>query len=697
MVIDRVSSNLTSSTTMSSIASSATSAEDSDNSILNSSSKTSDAFGNCFKRLPMRIQERMDSGDKFFSLEFFPPKTSSGAANLLGRMERMAQGGPLFVDITWHSKGDPGSSKDTSSTTIAAAACNYVGVETMLHMACCNATETQLDKWLRKAKDVGVKNVLALRGDPIGDRWETQDQFNYAVDLVRHIRKKYGDYFVIAVAGYPTGHPEAQSYAEDLMRLKEKVDAGADFIITQLFFTAETYLKFVSNCRDIGITCPILPGILPIVGYQSMKTIATLSKLEVPQHILDAVHSIKDNDEAVRRFGVDHAVALVRTLFDTGDVGGMHIYTMNREAAPIEILRRLGMWRDTPPVRALPWKLTANHQRREDVRPIFWSSRPRSYVYRTQDWDEFPNGRWGDSASPSFNDISDYYLFYLKCPYTRDEQRRMLGEEIACEQDVYDIFHCYITHQPNKNGYKVLRIPWNEEELAPETDRVHVELSKWNKLGILTTNSQPNVNCEPSTHPQVGWGNPGGYVFQKAYLEFFTCTENVECLKEVLAEFPMVNCHILNNDGKENYTNCHSMEPIAVTWGVFPGKEIVQPTVVDPISFKYWKDEAFDLWAEQWGKLYPADSRSRRVIDYIIGNYCLVNLVDNEFPGNCLWSLLERMAEVRRLRLEAAHKDWLSEAHDSSKFDKASLDSGDTAGSEEIDVPPGDISKVVST
>lgn len=156
----------------------------------------------------------------------------------------------------------------------------------------------------------------------------------------------------------------------------------------------------------------------------------------------------------MRQFGVDCSVKIIRELFDTGTAHGVHLYTLNREVAPIEILKRVGLWNESP-TRPLPWKRTANHNRREDVRPIFWSSRPRSYVHRTQDWDEFPNGRWGNSSSPSFNDISNYYLFYLKCPFSKDEQRKMLGEELSCEQDVFDIFHCYVTREPNKHGQKV--------------------------------------------------------------------------------------------------------------------------------------------------------------------------------------------------------------------------------------------------
>lgn len=173
------------------------------------------------------------------------------------------------------------------------------------------------------------------------------------------------------------------------------------------------------------------------------------------------------------------------------------------------------------------------------------------------------------------------------------------------------------------------------------------ELLRVNRLGILTINSQPNINGKPSSDPVVGWGPSGGYVFQKAYLEFFTSRETVEALLQVLKTYELrVNYHIVDVKG-ENITNAPELQPNAVTWGIFPGREIVQPTVVDPISFMFWKDEAFALWIEQWGKLYEEESPSRMIIQYIHDNYFLVNLVDNEFLlDNCLWQVVEDTFEL---------------------------------------------------
>ncbi|XP_072281908.1 methylenetetrahydrofolate reductase (NADPH) [Pyxicephalus adspersus] len=596
-----------------------------------------------YERLRDKMRRRIDSGDKWFSLEFFPPRTASGAVNLISRFDRMGSGGPLFIDVTWHPAGDPGSDKETSSMIIASTAVNFCGLETVLHMTCCHQTKEQITQHLQKAKHQGLKNIMALRGDPIGEEWEDEAEgFNYAVDLVKHIRQEFNDYFDVCVAGYPKGHPEAENYEQDLKHLKEKVDAGADFIITQLFFRAETFLQFLKDCRAIGITCPILPGIFPIQGYCSLRQLVKLSKLEVPKEITDVIEPIKDNDAAIRNYGIDLAVSMCRELLDSGMVHGLHFYTLNREVATMDVLRRLGMWQEDPR-RPLPWAVSANPKRRvEDVRPIFWASRPKSYIHRTQEWDDFPNGRWGNSSSPAFGELKDYYLFYLKSKSPRDQLLKMWGEELNSEESVYEVFTSYISGIPNKNGHRVNCLPWNDDPLAPETNLLKDQLAKVNKRGILTINSQPNVNGKPSTDPVVGWGPSKGYVFQKAYLEFFASSEMVTALIKVLKKYePRVNYHIVNVHGK-NITNAHDLQPNAVTWGIFPGREIIQPTVVDPVSFMYWKDEAFALWIEQWAKLYEEESPSRMIIQYIHDNYFLVNLVDNDFPlDSCLWQVIE--------------------------------------------------------
>ncbi|XP_035881211.1 methylenetetrahydrofolate reductase isoform X1 [Phyllostomus discolor] len=600
------------------------------------------------ERLQEKMKRKMESGDKWFSLEFFPPRMAQGAVNLIAMFDQMGAGGPLFIDVTWRPTQDPGSDKETSSMTIASTAVNYCGLETMLHMTCLCQSREAVTGHLRKARRLGLKNILALRGDPPGEQWEEEEgEFSHATDLVKHIRSEFGDYFDICVAGYPKGHPDAVSFEDDLKHLKEKVTAGADFIITQLFFEADTFFLFVDACSKIGITCPILPGIFLIQSYHSLRQLMKLSKLEVPQSIRDVIEPIKDNDDAICNYGIDQAVSLCRKLLASGLVPGLHFYTLNRLKATTEVLKRLGMWTEEPR-RPLPWALSAHPKRREeDVRPIFWASRPKSYIYRTRDWDEFPNGRWGNSSSPAFGELKDYYLFYLKSKAPREELLKMWGEQLSSEKSVFDVFVRYLSGEPNQNGHPVTCLPWNDEPLAAETSLMKEELLRVNRRGVLTINSQPRVNGKPSSDPVVGWGPSGGYVFQKAYLEFFTSRETVEALLQVLKKYELrVNYHIVDVKG-ENITNAPELQPNAVTWGIFPGREIIQPTVVDPVSFMFWKDEAFALWVERWGKLYDEKSPSRRIIQHIHDNYFLVNLVDNEFPlDSCLWQVLEDTLEL---------------------------------------------------
>ena len=190
-----------------------------------------------------------------------------------------------------------------------------------------------------------------------------------------------------------------------------------------------------------------------------MRQLAKLSKLEVPQVILDTMEPIKTNDEAIRKYGVHLATEMCRELLNSEEVPGLHFYTLNREIATKEVLRALGLWKQYHVHRPLPWKHSAHSKRtQEDVRPIFWATRPKSYVHRTSEWDEFPNGRWGNSASPSFAELTDHHLFYLRCPKDKVQRKKMWGETLERIEDVFHVFQCYIANKENKWGHKVIII-----------------------------------------------------------------------------------------------------------------------------------------------------------------------------------------------------------------------------------------------
>lgn len=527
---------------------------------------------------------------------------------------------------------------------------------------------------MNECKRTGVRNILALRGDPPKYQPEKEPEFHYASDLVKLIREEFGDWFGVSVAGYPYKHPDAASYEEGIQHLKTKVDAGADFVISQLFFTAKDYFDWEKDCRAAGITCPIIPGILPIQGYDSLRNMSKMCCLDLPPELIDGVEPIKHDDAAIKAFGIEYATQMCRELLE-GGVPGLHFYTLNREVVTESILRNLGLSYDpsstaaiisntissnqdgesdasnttansssstaatstTTTSRLLPWKKPPTDKRvKEDVRPIFWANRHKTYLARTLEWDDFPNGRWGDSRSPAFGELTDYHLFLHQRTLKPAECRTLWGEEIANPADAGRAFVKFL------NG-DIDRLPWIDTELNLETGPIKDGLLRLNESGFWTINSQPCVNGADSTDPAVGWGGSGGVVYQKAYIEFFTSPELLKVLIRVLNRFgSRVNYQAVN---KDDVCYSNTDRTIAVTWGVFPGREICQPTIVDPASFFVWKEEAFALWRAAWASAYSSDSSSHRNIMTIHDTYFLVNVVDNDFIKGNIFEIFDLVQE----------------------------------------------------
>ncbi|KAM0927934.1 hypothetical protein ACQ4PT_002164 [Festuca glaucescens] len=547
-----------------------------------------------------KIQEAAANGRTAFSFEYFPPKTEEGVENLFERMDRMVAHGPNFCDITW---GAGGSTADIT-LDIANRMQNMVCVETMMHLTCTNMPVEKIDSALDAIKSNGIQNVLALRGDPPHgqDKFvQVAGGFSCALDLVQHIRAKYGDYFGITVAGYPEAHPEVilgeegateEAYSNDLAYLKRKVDAGADLIVTQLFYDTDIFLKFVNDCRQIGITCPIVPGIMPINNYKGFIRMTGFCKTKIPAEITAALDPIKDNEEAVKAYGIHLGTEMCKKILATG-INTLHLYTLNMEKTALAILTVISM-----------------------------ANRPKSYISRTIGWDQYPHGRWGDSRNPSYGALTDYQ-------FTRPRGRgKKLQEEWAVPvKSVQDINERFI----NFCQGKLTSSPWSElDGLQPETKIIDDQLVKINLKGFLTINSQPAVNAEKSDSPSVGWGGPGGYVYQKAYAEFFCAKEKLDQLIEKSKAFPSLTYIAVNKEG-ETFSNIPANAVNAVTWGVFPGKEIIQPTVVDSASFLVWKDEAFEIWSKGWACLFPEGDSSRELLEQVQKSYYLVSLVDNDY------------------------------------------------------------------
>ncbi|CAA2996623.1 probable methylenetetrahydrofolate reductase [Olea europaea subsp. europaea] len=568
-----------------------------------------------------------DANRVVFSFEFFPPKTEDGVDNLFERMERMVVHNPSFCDITW---GAGGSTADLT-LEISNRMQNMVCVETMMHLTCTNMPVEKIDNALSTIKSKGIQNVLALRGDPP----HGQDKFvkvegGFACALDLHIRAQYGDYFGITVAGYPEGHPDViqngvvteEAYENELAYLKKKVDAGGEVIITQLFYDTDIFLKFVNDCRQIGITCPIVPGIMPINNYKGFIRMTGFCKTKIPDEITAALDPIKDNEEAVKAYGIHLGTEMCKKILASG-IKTLHLYTLNMEKSALAILMNLGLIEESKISRSLPWRRPTNIFRvKEDVRPIFWANRPKSYISRTIGWEQYPNGRWGDSRNASYGALTDYQFMR---PRSRD--KKLHEEWVVPLKNVTDIYEKFMKFCLGK----LRSSPWSElDGLQPETKIINEQLGNINLKGFLTINSQPAVNGAKSDSPTVGWGGPGGYVYQKAYLEFFCSPQKLNALVEKCKSFPLLTYMAVNKDGTW-FSNVNQTDVNAVTWGVFPAKEIIQPTIVDPASFIVWKDEAFETWSKGWAKLYPEGDPSAKLLEEVQRNYFLVSLVDNDY------------------------------------------------------------------
>lgn len=297
---------------------------------------------------------------------------------------------------------------------------------------------------------------------------------------------------------------------------------------------------------------------------------------------------------------------------------------MNLAQSTKMVLEELGLTsrESTPTKKPLPWRQSLGLSRREeDVRPVFWKNRHKSYVARTQDWDEFPNGRWGDSRSPAFGEL-DAYNIGLKG--TNEQNIKLWGKPESL-RDITDIFIRFLRKE-------LTSLPWSEIPVTEESSLIVADLVDLNRRGLLTITSQPSVNGVKSSDPVHGWGPTGGYVYQKAYLELLISPALITELIERIDKTQTMTFYAINKSG-DLRTNAPSDGPNAVTWGVFPGKEIVQPTIVETISFIAWKDEAFRLGTD-WANCHPAGSPSRQLIESIMNNWYLMNIVDNDFHSS---------------------------------------------------------------
>jgi methylenetetrahydrofolate reductase (NADPH) len=285
----------------------------------------------------MRIDEILQQRRPAFSFEFFPPKTEEGHANLKATLDALRHDDPAFVSVTY---GALGSTRDRTIDIVKWIK-QDLGIETMAHFTCVGATVEELHDTLGEIEASGVENVLALRGDPPAGETEwqhTEGGLRYSTELIAMLREQFD--FAVGGAAFPEVHPEAASPEADIGFLKEKQDAGASFLITQLFFDNEFYFDFVARAREAGITVPIMPGIMPVTSFRNIKRITELCKSEIPE-LFEQELEARDGDEAaVQDLGVAYATLQCVDLLARG-APGIHFYTLNRSPATRAILAAL--------------------------------------------------------------------------------------------------------------------------------------------------------------------------------------------------------------------------------------------------------------------------------------------------------------------------------------------------------------------
>lgn len=290
----------------------------------------------------MRIASLLKTGKPFVSLEFFPPKDRTKWPGFFNAVEKILTVNPLFVSVTYGAMG----STRANTLEIVSRLKKEFGLETMAHLTCVGVSGQDVGSSLDDLVRAGVDNVLALRGDlPQGEIIfdPSAHDFTCAADLVSHIRARFPS-LGIGVAAYPEGHPEAPSIEKDLIYLKRKLDRGADFAITQLFFDNSLYWNFVQRARGIGIDKPIIPGILPIVNLSNVARIVSLCGVTIPVPYLKKLHDAQrgEGGEAVRMIGVEYARTQAQELLDRG-APGVHLYTLNKAEVCVSLVRGLDL------------------------------------------------------------------------------------------------------------------------------------------------------------------------------------------------------------------------------------------------------------------------------------------------------------------------------------------------------------------
>ncbi|KAJ9093588.1 hypothetical protein QFC20_007098 [Naganishia adeliensis] len=655
-----------------------------------------------------------------------------GLANLLDRIHRLISdplAPPIGINVTWGA----GGSTALKSLELAEEIVKLVKedgkedkVQVVLHLTCTNMGRKLLDQALAKCRQLGIQNILALRGDPprkeeyrpapgsdttclsstppktndVGDLdasemlnedEDDEDEFTYAEDLVRYIRNgEGGDWFCIGVAGYPTPHVDSPTPESDIHFLWQKVQAGADFIITQLFYDVEGFIRWA----ETAYKCPSFPGLMPIQNYASFRRLINLCKCPVPKEIIDDLDPIN----AVKRYGITLATKMITAILDANlpNVQGVHFCTLNLEKSVRTIMENLG-WvalqqtfdhhdhasdhhpnllieqgatmapntgdattLGTSPSKQLQELSISPQQAAEIAESGFKHRQQHQHLPPTttggnsgiagqpagphmpqpgggvvEDWDEYPNGRFTDVRSPAYGEI-DGYGNGLKV--TPAQALKDWGAPVDAES-LSSLFTSYLQSSP-----KTPTTPFCDLPISPESQSILHYLVHLNspQKQMWTVGSQPAVDGARSEDPIHGFGPKGGYVFQKSFVEFFVgdVKQVLELQEKIENEGQGMIKFYAGNKRGDFISNLENEDVNSVTWAVFPGQEIVTSTQIQEESFLAWKEEAFEIWTE-WSRLYPQRSASRKILQGIADNAWLVSVIYHDYKDpEGLWRFL---------------------------------------------------------
>lgn len=569
----------------------------------------------------MKLSE-LGSSDRSFSCEFFPPQTDAGVRNLVSRAKRLVSMGATFVSITW---GAGGTSADRS---VELAKCLHEAlgpnVPIVLHLTCTNMSRAILDRTLSQIADPGsgIDNLLALRGDRPRNDYFTSSEFEWAVDLVKYIKSNYQNRFCVGVAGYAEGFTDSPTLIPDVNRdldfLADKIEAGAQFVMTQLFYDSAKFLAYVDKVRKHPRLGPDLannrlyPGLMPLVSYRTFVRSAELSHASIPISVLQGLKRIDtQDDEKVKAYGVDMLVKLILQISKDPNVKRFHFFTLNLEKSLTEILVKSNLAKREPPT---------------DI-----PSLPGSPQLKAHDWDEFVNGRYTDPSSAAFGNIDGYGPIVHGALGNKPNPA---WGKLESDDDIGQMFVRHITNE-------LPAIPFGEEALSGETALIQEELIDLNLNGLWTLASQPAAHAQPSTDRIVGWGPPNGKVFQYGYVEFLVDGAEWIRLRQVLVNDRKIAFYAAAETGDID-TTCSKYDRNAVTWGVWDeGRHRVETTIIAYESFMAWRDETFNV-LRSWQHLYAPECPTFDLLRRVAESRILVAVIYKDTAEeDRLWDILK--------------------------------------------------------